>query len=220
MRNIQVSLVGEQPGGAIQGLRVSPSFDHLVLLHGGSEKSKVAAHEAKATAEMLVSPTEIEVIEVDPFGMGDVLAKISGVRKRNPEARITVNLSGGTNIMAGAALLGCFILGAEGFYIKYKRDEPPGPIEDRLVRLTAPRVVLEDVKGKKLRILRALLGARATPVIRMQGDVAKELKMSAQLMSNHVKKLERWKLVAVTPRGRSKELGLTDSGLLFAQLAD
>jgi CRISPR locus-related DNA-binding protein len=219
MKNVQVALVGEQPGGAIQGLRVPPPFDHLVLLHSDSEKSQKAAHEVRGVAERMVSPGEIELVKIDPFGMSDVLGQVTLVRKRHPDATITVNLSGGTNIMASAALLGCFILGADAIYIKMPKGEIPGPLEDRLVRLPVPRVVLEDVKGSKLRILESLLGPRGAATSKTQGEIGRDLEMSAQLVSAHLKKLGQWKLVTIRTEGRTKVVGLTDSGRLFAQLA-
>ena len=158
MKNIQISIVGEQPGGAIQGLRVPPPFDRLVLLHGDSSSSRDAASKVKEVAGAMVASKEIELIQVDPFGMNDVLNNVTKVRIYDTDATITVNLSGGTNIMASAALLGCFIIGADAFYIKFKKGEVEGPLEDRLVRLSIPRVQLDDVKGSKLEILQVLVG--------------------------------------------------------------
>jgi len=219
MKNVQVCLVGEQSGGAIQGLRVPPPFDHLILLHGGSDASRVAARAVRSTAETYVHSNEIELFEIDPFNMDDVLAQVIAVRKRDPNGRITVNLSGGTNIMAGAALVGCFILGAEGFYIKFQRGGDPRPLEDRVIRLSLPRVALEDVKGSKLEILHALIGARGVPLTLNQGDVARKVGKSPQLVSIHVRKLARWGLLSVEVAGIHRRLTLTSSGRLFAQLA-
>ncbi len=217
MKNIQVSIVGEQPGGAIQGLRVPPPFDHLVLLHGDSRSSREAANEAKTVAGKMVPLDEIECALVDPFSMNDVLSHVTIVRKQNPGATITVNLSGGTNIMASAALLGCFIIGADAFYIKFKKGEVEGPLEDRLVRLSIPRVQLDDVKGSKLEILQVLVGHKDAALT--QGEIAHRLNMSPQLVSIHVKRLAKWRLVTVSSEGRTNYLTLTDSGRLFAQIS-
>ncbi|MDG6934427.1 MAG: hypothetical protein JRN68_06980 [Nitrososphaerota archaeon] len=217
MKNIQISIVGEQPGGAIQGLRVPPPFDRLVLLHGDSSSSRDAASKVKEVAGAMVASDEIELIQVDPFGMGDVLNNVTKVRIYDPDATITVNLSGGTNIMASAALLGCFIIGADAFYIKFKKGEVEGPLEDRLVHLPIPRVRLDDVKGSKLKILQLLVGRKGAALT--QGELAYRLNMSPQLVSIHVKQLAKWRLVTVSSEGRTNYLTLTDSGRLFAQIS-
>lgn len=217
MKNIQISIVGEQPGGAIQGLRIPPPFDRLVLLHGDSRSSRDAASKVKTVAEAMVALDEIELIQVDPFGMSDVLNNVTRVRNYDPDATITVNLSGGTNIMVSAALLGCFIIGADAFYIKFKKGEVEGPLEDRLVHLPIPRVQLDDVKGSKLKILQALVGHRDAALT--QGEIAHRLNMSPQLVSIHVKRLAKWRLITVSSEGRTNHLTLTDSGRLFAQIS-
>lgn len=219
MKNVQVSLVGERPGGAVQGLRVPPAFDHLVLLHGDSEKSLAAAHKVRAVAGELIPLSEIELRKIDPFGMADVLYNVIQVRKSHPDADITVNVTGGTNIMASAALVGCFVLGADAIYIKEARGDPPAPFEERVIRLPVPKVVLEDVKGSKIRILQCLAGSRGSSLSKTQSQLGRELQMSPQLVSSHVRKLQSWRLVTVQLTGRTKLVEPTDAGRLFAQLA-
>ena len=217
MKNIQISIVGEQPGGAIQGLRIPPPFDHLVLLHGDSRSSRDAASKVKTVAEAMVALDEIELIQVDPFGMSDVLNNVTRVRNYDPDATITVNLSGGTNIMVSAALLGCFIIGADAFYIKFKKGEVEGPLEDRVVHIPIPKVRLDDVKGSKLKILQLLVGRKGAALT--QRELAYGLNMSPQLVSIHVKQLAKWRLVTVSSEGRNNYITLTDSGRLFARIS-
>ena len=119
--------------------------------------------------------------------------------------------------MASAALLGCFIIGADAFYIKFKKGQVAGPLEDRLIHLPIPRVQLDYVKGSKLKILQVLMDCKNAAIT--QGEVASKLKMSPQLVSIHMKSLSKWRLVTIHSEGRSNFLTLTDSGRLFAQIS-
>jgi len=195
MTRVQVALVGEQAGGPLQGLRADP-FDRLVLLHSSSPKSREAAGKVRAAAEaMQVSPGGIELIAIDPFDLSDVLNRVVAVRHRHPKAEITVHISGGTNIMASGALVGCFILGAEAIYIRQAQPGEDDSLAPRVVRLPVPRVPLDRVKGPKLRILQALVGPRGTPLSLEQGRLGQSIEMTPQLISAHMKQLAKWDLV-------------------------
>ena len=218
MENIQVTLVGRQPGGALQGLRVPPPIDHLILLHSDDAESRSAALKVKSIAEQMLPEGGVEMVLIDPFGMTDVLAAITSIPRARPNARLTVNLSGGTNIMASAALVACFMLGADAVYIK--EDKGPGrrSLEERLIRLPVPRVSLRDLRRPQAKILEVLRKNASRKTEGAVTVVSKQLGMTPQLASYHLKKLASWGLVEFEAVGRRKNVSLTDSGLLFASM--
>lgn len=219
MRNLQVSLVGRQPGGALQGLRVPPPIDHLILLHSSDAESRAAAHKVKSVAEQMLPSGEVELVVIDPFGMNDVLAAITSVPRRHPDAHVTVNISGGTNIMASAALVACFMLGADAVYVK--EDKGPGkrPLEERLLRLPVPRVALRDLKGPQVKVLQALRRSGRGKTEGAVSYLSRELGIPPQLASYHLKRLVKWGLVEMEAVGRRKDARLTDSGSMFASIS-
>lgn len=218
MENVQVSLVGRQPGGALQGLLVPPPIDHLILLHSSDDESRAAALKVKSVAEQMLPKGEVELVVIDPFGMSDILAAITTIPRRHPDAHLTVNISGGTNIMAGAALVGCFMLGADAVYIKEDKGPAKRPIEERLLRLPVPRVAVRDLKGPQVKVLQALRKGGRTKTEGAVSYLARELGMQPQLASYHLKRLVRSGLVELEPVGRRKDARLTDSGFLFASV--
>lgn len=222
MRNVQVSLVGQQPGGALAGLRAPPPPDVIVLLHSEDPKSSAAAREVRQVAAQILSPGACELVSVDPFDMNDVMTHVLDVGRRFPDTRLTVNITGGTNIMSGAALVACFMLGADAIYIQADVSEKKDrPLEDRLLRLPVPRVVLNDISDPQRKVLRELLAApRGSPDVGAT-LLAKRLKIDPRLASYHVRKLEKSGLVVQVgdeADGRKRPVRLTDSGRLFATM--
>jgi hypothetical protein len=220
--NVQISLVGKQPGGAIQGLRVSPLADHVILLHSDDPDSEKAALEAKTMAEGLRIPSdEIELIPVDPFDMDDALDKIIEVSKRLTDCEFTVNISGGTNVMVAAALIGCFIIGGHAIYIREDKGKTKLPLAKRVQQLPVPGpgVAYTDLKVVEVKILR-LLPQDGSPLDGGNIAIMEKLKIkSAQETSYYVKKLKKKGLINVNADVRENTIALTPTGRLFAAMS-
>lgn len=160
-----------------------------------------------------------------PFEMNDILGKALAVGKRLQEAgyRITVNLTGGTNVMAGAAMVACFMLGSEAVYIRedvtIRKDEP---LEERLIRLPIPRVAMKDISETHRRVLIELSkepGGKLENAVTVLGE---RLGTSGQTASNRLRKLRSMGLLVLIVDEndeRSKTATLTDTGKLFAQMS-
>jgi DNA-binding MarR family transcriptional regulator len=166
-----------------------------------------------------------ELIPVKPFEMSDILGKALAVGKRLQDAdyRVTVNLTGGTNVMAGAALVACFMLGSEAVYIREdvttRKDEP---LEDRLIRLPIPKVALKDVSEPHRKVLRELAKEPGGRLENAVTALRERFGTSAQTASNRLKKLRSMGLVVLTvdeKDERSRIASLTDTGRLFAQMS-
>lgn len=213
-----MSLVGRQPGGALQGLRIPPPMDHLILLHSSDAESRAAALTVKSVAEQLLPRGEVELIAIDPFGMSDVMAAITTIPRRHPSSHLTVNISGGTNIMAGAALVGCFMLGADAVYIKEDKGPRKRPLEERLLRLPVPKVAIRDLRGPQVKVLQVLQEQGRASTAGAVSHLSRTLGMPPQLASYHLKRLVRWGLVDMETVGNRKDARLTDSGFLFASM--
>lgn len=158
------------------------------------------------------------MVLIDPFGMTDVLAAITSIPRARPNAHLTVNMSGGTNIMASAALVACFMLGADAVYIKEDKGPVRRSLEERVIRLPVPRVSLGDMKGPQARILQVLRKNARRKTESAVTVISKQLGMTPQLASYHLKKLAGWGLVEFETVGRRKDASLTDSGFLFASI--
>jgi len=216
MPNAQVSLVGRQPGGAIQGLRVPPPPEHLVLLHSDDPESTKAARRACKVAAPMLSRDRIQLVRIDPFGMHDVVRQITGIAAEHPEWKLSVNISGGTNIMASAALVACFMVGAEAFYVKEGIGPSPPPLETRIIRLPVPKVTLQELDARARSVLALCRRPGGGSLEKATSAVAHALGISPQLASYHLKRLARLGLIELATEGRRKDARLTDSGSLFA----
>jgi DNA-binding transcriptional ArsR family regulator len=221
MRNVQISLVGMQSEGARAALKVPPPVDYVVLLHSDAPQSVRAAKEVSmVTAKLPGTTCALKVI--DPFGMNDILSKIIEVRKEvgdASKAHVTVVVSGGTNVMAGAAFLGCLLIDAEAVYIKEdvtaKKDQP---LADRVLRFPIPRIPPERLSEPLREVLRVMPRGQDAVVTKAPTFLRDRLGLSPQTASYRLKKLAELKFVNYRPEGRNRLASLTDSGRLFAAL--
>lgn len=221
MRNVQISLVGLQSEGARAALKVPPPADHVVLFHSADPKSLRAAKEVLAvTARLPGTSAELKVI--DPFGMNDILSKIIEVRKEVGDvskSHVTIVVSGGTNIMAGAAFLGCLLIDAEAVYIKEdvtaKKDQP---LSDRILRLAIPKSPPEKLSEPLREVLRVMPRGQNDVIDRAPTFLREKLGLSPQTASYRLKKLADLNLIIYRSNGKNRLASLTDSGRLFAAL--
>lgn len=221
MKNVQISLVGMQSEGARAALKVPPPVDQVVLLHSAAPQSVRAAKEVSAITSKLPGTTCVLKV-IDPFGMNDILAKIIEVRKEVGDAsmaHITIVVSGGTNVMAGAAFLGCLLIDAEAVYIKEdvtaNKDQP---LADRVLRFPIPKIPPEKLSEPLRDVLRVMPRGQDDIVTKAPTFLRDKLGLSPQTASYRLKKLAELNLVNYRPVGRNRLASLTDSGRLFAAL--
>ncbi len=152
---VLISTFGFDEAKILRALRWLP-YDHLVLLAGGKSLATPGLRRLRE-AERAGGGT-IEVVRVDPFDFEScfhgALSAIEGHRKAGDEVR--VNISGGTKVLADAALLAAFQAGVEAWHC-----------EDRPLRLPVLRGVrFEDhLTPVRKAVLRAT--ARPAPAMRI-----------------------------------------------------
>jgi DNA-binding transcriptional ArsR family regulator len=210
---VHIATVGETPEPIIEGVR-HHSVDLQVLLH--SRETKSVAVEIRRRIKSLIGRDICELKEIDPFDMRDIMTAIVSYRKRMPAEVLHINITGGTNIMASAALIAGFVVGARVYYIR-KDPNPKIPLADRIIELPVPRVSLESLDENHRRILK-LIHNRGTEFAPANSVIATELGMSRQLVSYHLRRLERAGLLHLTLEGRNKIASLTPEGDLYAEI--
>lgn len=214
MQRVQIATVGKSPEPVIDGFR-RHSVDQLILLH--SPETLDVASDIKRRVEDLSGHKMCNLVEIDAFEMRDIVAKLVGAARRFPESQIRVNITGGTNVMAAAALVACFTLGASAFYVKESVAGTRVSLAESVVELPVPRVSIESLDENQSAILREL-GIRGGTLRKANVSLRDALGIAPQLVSYHLRELRKKRLIDLHLEGREKTASLTDSGLLFAEL--
>lgn len=194
-----------------RGLRGYDAVDRVYLL----PSVKFAETGRDLAEELEEFGYSVEIYEVDAFEMRSVVDTIVSIARDHPGEELYVNITGGTNLMAGAATSSAFFIGASPYYVlEPQADES---VEELVVSLPAPTQPLTfDLSDSQRAVLEQLGEWDAvgkTGVIgREIGDV---LEISAQRVSYHIGKLEEKGLVDTRRDGRRKEIDLTDVGRLY-----
>lgn len=211
---MHISTVGKSMEPIINGFRAH-SVDHQVLLH--SSGTADVARKIKERIESLVDSKICQLIEVDPFDMTAIIGAILKVNKQSKDSDISVNITGGTNIMASSALLACSMIGGHAYYMKEnKTNDPSLSLKELVIDIPIARVSINELKDKQRKIIKFLSTSKG-PVDSAK-IIADSVGGSPQIISYHLGELERKKLVDKIPEGRRKIVVLTDSGSLFASM--
>lgn len=194
-----------------RGLRGHSSVEEVHLL--SSAKFLETAYEFAEDLE--VFGYDVEVHEILPFELRSVVDTVVTIARKHVGEDLYINITGGTNLMAGAATSSAFFIGANPYYVLEPQDDEP--LEELVVSLPAPRQPLTfDLSDPQREVLEQLgewdVDGRTGVIGREVGDA---LGSSAQKVSYHVGELKEKGLIQTHQQGRRKEITLTDVGRLY-----
>lgn len=194
-----------------RGLRGYDAVDIVYLL----SSVKFADTGNELAEELKEFGYDIEIREVEAFELRSVVDTIVTIAKDHPKDDLYINITGGTNLMAGAATASAFFIGASPYYVLEPQNDEP--LDELVVSLPAPSQPLTfDLSDSQRAVLEQpgeWDAAGKTGVIgRELGDA---LGVSAQKVSYHIGKLEEKGLVETRREGRRKEITLSDVGRLY-----
>ncbi|WP_049937227.1 HFX_2341 family transcriptional regulator domain-containing protein [Haloplanus natans] len=197
-----------------RGLQAHGSADHVQLLT--SEKFRSVGDEL--AEELSEFGYNVEIDLIDAFDLRDVVDAVVSVARKNPDQEIYVNITGGTNLMAGAATASAFFIGATPYYVLEPQTGEES-IDELVQKLPSPTQPLNfEIEGLQLDVLETLgrwdEEGRKGVILR---EIGEELSESSQKISYHVSQLEEKGLVETEMEGRTKHVYVTDVGRLYLQ---
>ncbi len=191
---VHIAIMGRSPEPVLNGFHHYGSVDRLYILHSPNNEEDRIADIAIELKKRLAQTGFNEVIlkEIDAFDMNNIInAILEIVEKEQPP--FYINITGGTNMMAGAACAASFFVGAKAYYVQGKRLSENSSY--KVIELPVPNIPYYRVIGKsELSILDCLSkmgGKCTTPQIKSM------LGMSPQIISYHVRELQLKALVEV-----------------------
>ncbi|NUE03706.1 winged helix DNA-binding protein [Halorubraceae archaeon YAN] len=153
---------------------------------------------------------------IDAFDLRDVVDTIVDIAKDNLNEPVYVNITGGTNLVAGGATSSAFFVGAKPYYVLEPQTGEES-IDDLVMQLPTPKQPLTfEIDGLQRDVLTTVgmwdEKGRTGVIYREIGD---ELGEAAQKISYHVNRLAEQGLLETENDGRSKRVYLTDMGRLY-----
>ncbi len=109
MPRLQIATVGMSIEPILEGFQ-HHNADLVVLLH--SPETRDEADEISGRVRSFLGRAICETREIDPFDLKSVVAAIVSCRRKYRNWAIDLNVTGGTNIMASAAVVAGFAPGA------------------------------------------------------------------------------------------------------------
>lgn len=214
--NIHIALVGKTEGPILSGIQQYGAVDKVYLLHStGEDGTEQIANNIKKSLEPLGINKIIFKI-IDPFSMSNIVEVLTDIAREESTNNLFINITGGTNLMAGAATAASFFVGAQAYYIKIASKLPKGKSsKDLLVELPVPKIPYHtSLEQTQISILKSIAKKNGRTSNKIITD---ELKMSPQIISYHIKELQRKKLIVADINkndSRKKVLSLTNAGNL------
>jgi DNA-binding transcriptional ArsR family regulator len=214
MERLHIATVGMTTDPILKGFTRYP-VDRLVLLH--SPETLSYAEEIVKVARGFPD-VSCQLMEIDPFALDSIVSAILRVRRERPMSRLSINITGGTNVMAAGALLAGFIVGADVYYVPEKpMESKESGIEDLVIELPVPKVTWDSIRETQRRILKAILkegGTMKAPGVRL----ADLLGITQQGVSYHLNSLVSKGLMEVIEDRKTKTVALSSTGRLFARI--
>lgn len=197
-----------------RGLRAYSGADKVYLLTSDVFESEGIGLEA----DLQEFGYDVESSLIDAFDLRDVVDTIVSIAKKHAGDNLFINITGGTNLVAGGATSSAFFIGATPYYVLEPQDGAED-IDELVMELPAPSQPLTfEVEGLQRELLVTLGNwadeGKTGVIMREIGDALGE---SAQKVSYHVEQLEDRGLVERRPSGRTKHVHLTDVGRLYLQ---
>ena len=220
--HIHIATAGQAVEPIIKGFNAISGIDKVYLLY--SEPFLESARHLKDFFGNALVPVELRPI--DGFDFQSIVDTIYSIyeREHGKGIEFSINITGGTNLMAAAACSCAFFVGAR---ICYVLRDPERSAAEQLVWIPTPRVPdLGKIKGKSAEILSFILELTKSGVRITSNDVNQRFNVDKQNSSYHLGILEgeglitreqdhadkRVKIIALTSQGRLVASWLGESG--------
>jgi CRISPR locus-related DNA-binding protein len=191
--------MGRNHEPVLKGFYHYGSVDRLYLLHSPNNDEDNFADKARDLQMRLAAAgfNGVQLKEIDAFDMNSIInAILSVVEVEKPP--FYINITGGTNMMAGAACAASFFVGAKAYYVLGKKGEDLS--QYKVIELPVPNIpYYREISKPQLSVLKTLseIGGEST-----NQELRYKLDISPQILSYHVKELESKGLIEIDSGGQ------------------
>ena len=210
--HVHIATAGQAVEPVIKAFNAIPGIDKVYILYSkvyGESALELESFFGKAMVPVVLRP-------INGFDFQNIVDNIYAIyqAEHGKGVEFSINITGGTNLMAAAACSCAFFVGAKIYYVL--RD-PEKTAAEQLVQIPTPRTPnLEKIKGKTAAILGFILEKSQRGEDVRSSDIGKAFDVDKQNSSYHLGVLEgegliervtdsndkRVKLVRLTSQGR------------------
>ena len=210
--HVHIATAGQAVEPVIKAFNAIPGIDRVYILYSkvyGESALELESFFGKAMVPVVLRP-------INGFDFQNIVDNIYAIyqAEHGKDVEFSINITGGTNLMAAAACSCAFFVGAKIYYVL--RD-PEKTAAEQLVQIPTPRTPnLERIKGKTAAILGFILEKSQRGEDVRSSDIGKAFDVDKQNSSYHLGVLEgegliervtdpndrRVKLVRLTSQGR------------------
>lgn len=211
--NIHIVPHGKDTNHIKKGLRAYNAVDKVYLL----TSEKFLDNSYKLKEQLIDFGYEVEIRQINAFELRSVVDTITDIARRHKNDRLYINITGGTNLMAGAATSTAFFIGATAYYVM-EGNNNKDPVSTQVKELPIPTQPLYvEIKGKKRDILEALNKMDGKESLKSMQELCKNLNEYPQKISFHIADLEKKKLIKTHKEGRVIKIEISPVGRLYLQ---
>ena len=212
--HIHIANIGEHSEPVKNGVRGIGNIDRIYLLY-----SRKFISQAEETQSVFADQGyRCDIIEVDGFDFQEIVDRIYGIYNENNDRKsvFSINITGGTNLMAAAACSTAFFTGAKIYYVLYDPKKPDQSISERLIEVPTPKIPdVKHLKDHEKAIMKILNeGNRES-----NSTIADSMGMSRQLCGRYIRNLDEMGLVEILIDGkdrRFRQVVLTREGKMVS----
>ena len=210
--HVHIATAGQAVEPVIKAFNAIPGIDRVYILYSkvyGESALELESFFGKAMVPVVLRP-------INGFDFQNIVDNIYAIyqAEHGKGVEFSINITGGTNLMAAAACSCAFFVGAKIYYVL--RD-PEKTAAEQLVQIPTPRTPnLDRIKGKSATILGFILEKSQRGEEVHSSDIVRAFDVDKQNSSYHLKTLEgegliervtdpndkRVKLVRLTSQGR------------------
>ncbi len=184
--HIHIATAGKITEPILKGLKLIPGIEKVYLLY--SKTYRESAEEIESYLDNLRTPAElVQVAEYDFQNVMDTISAINDKEKETGPHKYSINVTGGTKLMAFAAYSSAYFIGATVYYIQEREDLP---LEEQILTILttkAPKYTKSDKKGRV--ILRYIYEGTLDNGVITNQDIEKKFGLSKQQVSYYVRNL-------------------------------
>ena len=191
--HVYIATIGKNIEPVTKAVNAIPGIDIAYLIY--SEKFADEKDEACRILEAL--DIEARCIESSGFDFQEVSTAINRAHDETFEkgAKYSINITGGTNLMAAAACVAAFVLDAKVYYVE---NDPSKSVSEQVKDIPIPRVLdISKMTEKDRRILIYIEENTRGGKKIANGDIAKDLNLDKQNIGYHLKGLREKELIIV-----------------------
>lgn len=196
--HIHMATAGKVTEPILKGFKLIPGIEKVYLFYSGQYLES-----AEEIAEYLhKGNTPVELVSVQEYDFQDVMDKISQAVEKEKQTgphRYTINVTGGTKLMAFAAYSSAYFIGATVYYVQDRSDLPLDEQILPILTTKAPRNTKSDKKGRD--ILKFIYEKTVNNGTVTNQDIETRFDLKKQQVSYYVKNLREDGLIT-TENGR------------------